>query len=133
MPMYYFNLKDAKGVHVDPEGTELADDSEALQHAREVAHELMQKQEVKTRSWRLQACDADRSILFELLFATVDHTVHRLPPPLRQTVELVSARTAGLSDAIFDVRSSLYQLKGTLAKTDGAPCLAAVNGNRIEP
>jgi|SRR6185437_5365188 len=133
MPMYYFNLKDAQGIYVDPEGTELSGDAEALEHARQVATELMQRRESKTRSWRLQACDEDRNVVFELLFATVDHTIHHLPPALRQTVETVSARTAGLSDAICDVRASIYQLKGTLAKSNRAPYLAALNGSRIEP
>jgi hypothetical protein len=130
MPVYYFNLKDVQGIHLDPEGTELPDDAEALEHAREVAKELMQRREARTRAWRLQACDAGRNVVFELLFATVDHT---MPPALRQIVETASARTAGLSDAICDVRASLYQLKGTLAKSDGAPYLAALNGSRIEP
>jgi hypothetical protein len=133
MPVYYFNLKDVQGIHIDPEGTELPDDAEALEHARQVAQELMQRREARTRAWRLQACDAERNVLFELLFATVDHPMQELHPVLRQTVETVSARTAGLSDAICDVRTSLYQLRGTLAKSDGAPYLAALNGSRIEP
>ena len=133
MPMYYFNLKDVHGIYVDPEGTELPGEAEALEYAREVAMELMQRRETRTRAWRLQTCDADRNVIFELLFATIDHTMHELPPVLRKTVETVSARTAGLSDAMQNVRNSLYQIKGTLAKSDGAPYLAAINGSRIEP
>jgi hypothetical protein len=133
MPMYYFNLKDVRGVHTDPEGTELADDAQALKHAHQVAQELMRGREAKTRAWRLQACDADRNVIFELLFATVDRTLQGLWPSLRNTIETASARKADLSDAISDVRATLYQLKGTLAKSNGAPYLATFSGSRIAP
>jgi hypothetical protein len=133
MPTYYFNLKDAHGIHVDPEGTELPDEAHAVEHARQVAQELMLSRETRTRSWRLQACDENRKTLFELLFATVDRTMHRFPPSMRNAIETVSARTAGLSDAISDVRTSLHQIRGTLARSEGAPYLATLNGNRIEP
>lgn len=132
MPVYYFNLKDAYGIHVDPEGTELPDEAHALEHGRQVALELMQSRETRTRSWRLQVCDENRITVFELLFATVDRTMHRFAPSMRSTIEAVSARTAGLSDAIGDVRTTLHQIKGTLARSEGAPYLAALNGKRIE-
>lgn len=133
MPTYYFNLKDAQGIHVDPEGTDLSDEAEAMEYARGVAQELMQSRESSTRAWRLQVCDADRNVVLELLFATVDHTVQQLSPILRQTVELVSARTAVLSDAICDVRASLHQLRGTLARDNGTPYLAVLNGRSVAP
>jgi len=132
MPIFYFNLKDAQGIHLDPEGTELPDEAHALEHGRQVAQELMQSRETRTRSWRVQVCDENRIIVFELLFATVDRTMHRFPPGMRSAIETVSARTAGLSDAIGDVRMTLHQIKGTLARSEGAPYLATLNGNRIE-
>jgi len=132
MPMYYFNLKDIQDIHTDTDGVELRDDAHAMEYARQVARELMQSRQIKTRSWRLQACDASHKTLFELLFATVDPTMHHLPPELRSTVETVNARTANLSDAIYDVRRSLHQLRGTLAKSEGAPYLAAINGCRLD-
>jgi hypothetical protein len=133
MPLYYFNLKDVQGTHVDPDGTLLRDDSAALDHARQVAQELMQHREARTRSWRLQACDADRRALFELLFATLDHTMNELPPALRHDVETTSARTAGLSDAISNIRTTLHQIRGTLAKSERSPYLAALDGERVDP
>jgi hypothetical protein len=131
--MYYFNLKDAESIHVDRDGTELPDDTHAREHARQVARELMERREAKTRSWRLQVCDAHRSTLFEMLFATVDRTIDGLPPALRDAVQTASARTAALSDTIVDVRMTLHQLKGTLAKSNGSPYVIAVNGRSIEP
>jgi hypothetical protein len=134
MPRYYFNLKDSYGeIHVDPDGMDLKGEAQARAHAREVARELMQSREAKTRSWRLQACDADRNVVFELLFVTVDQSMRRFPPLLRDNIERFSIRSASLSDAIFDVRMSLRQLKGTLARSEGAPYLAALNGSRVDP
>lgn len=131
MPMYYFALKDNHGIHVDPDGTELQNETHAAEHARQVALELMATREIRTRSWRLQVCDSNRNLVFELLFASVDRTLYRLPPALRETVTAVSVRTAALSDAIFDVRMTLHQIKGTLAKSKGVPYLASVNGSRV--
>jgi hypothetical protein len=131
MSRYYFHLKDVRGIHLDPDGTELRNPAEALAHAHQVAQELMQGREPRTHSWRLTACDADRNTLFELLFASVDHTVQHLPQPLRDSVETASARTAALSDAISEVRTSLHQLRGTLARSNGTPYLVALNGDRI--
>lgn len=115
MPLYYFNLKDLREAYVDPDGTALADDACAFEHARSVALELMQNREIKTRSWRLQVCGADRNILFELLFAKVDHSMIHYPPALRNSVESVCIKTAELNDVMHEVRGSIYQLRETLA------------------
>jgi hypothetical protein len=116
MPVYYFNLKSSQDVYVDPDGTELQDTASAFEHAQMVASELMQHREVKTRSWQLQVCDAERNILCELLFATVDHSMNAYPPALRNSVEQVCAKTAELNDVLRDVRSSIFQLKETIAR-----------------
>ena len=129
MPTYYFNLKGHHGRYLDPNGTELPDDAGAKEHARQVALELMHGRETKTRSWRLEVCDALRTPIFELLFATVDPKLAQLRPPWRTTVEELSARTGGMADAIIDVRNTIYQLRGTLAKCDREPYLAALDGN----
>lgn len=98
MPTYYFNLKGIQERYLDPYGTELADDAQAREHARQVALELMQGREGKTRSWRLEICDVTRSPIFELLFAKVDPTLTELPPNFRTTVEQACARTGALMD-----------------------------------
>src|SRR5215510_16461749 len=116
MPTYYFNLKGQHGRYLDPAGTELPDHAQAKEHARQVALELMHRREATTRSWRLEVCDASRTPIFELLFATLDPLLAQLPANLRATLEEVSARKGGVVDAIIDVRNSLYQLRGTLAK-----------------
>jgi hypothetical protein len=131
MPTYYFNLKGQHGRYLDPSGTELPDHVQAKEHARRVALELMQRRETKTRSWRLEVCDASRTPICELLFATVDPLLAQLTPNFRATVEQVSARTGGVTDAIIDVRNSLHQLRGTLAKSNGEPYLAALDGTTL--
>ena len=128
MATYYFNLKGHHGRDVDPQGTELADLAEAKEHARQVALELMHRRELKTRSWRLEVCDAGRMPIFELLFATVDPKLAQLPPALRTRVEELSARTGGVVDAIVDIRNTLHQLRGSLAKSNREPYLAALDG-----
>src|SRR5215510_219985 len=128
MATYYFNLKGHHGRYVDPHGTELPDLAQAKEHARQVALELMHRRELKTRSWRLEVCDAGRKPVFELLFATVDPMLAQLPPILRTRVEELSARTGGVVDAIVDIRNTLHQLRGSLAKSNREPYLAALDG-----
>jgi hypothetical protein len=128
MATYYFSLKGQHGRYVDPHGTELPDPAQAKEHARQVALELMHRRELKTRSWRLEVCDAGRVPLFELVFATVDPSLAQLPPTLRARVEDLSVRTGGMADAIIDIRNTLHQLRGTLAKCNREPYLAALDG-----
>jgi uncharacterized protein DUF6894 len=128
MQTYYFNLKGHHGRCLDPYGTELPDDTQAKEHARQVALELMHCRETRTRSWRLEVCDARRTPIFELLFATVDPKLAQLPPTFRTSVEELSARTGGMVDAIIDVRNTLHQLRGTLAQSNREPYLAALDG-----
>src|SRR5262245_9881375 len=128
MPTYYFNLKGIQERYLDPYGTELADDAQAREHARQVALELMQGREGKTRSWRLEICDVTRSPIFELLFAKVDPTLTELPPNFRTTVEQACARTGALVDAIGEIRNTFQELRATLSKSDGKPFLAASDG-----
>jgi len=131
MPLYYFNVKDQQGIVVDPVGENLSDDSTAVDHARHVARELMAHRETRTRSWRMQICDSDRKPLSEVLFATVDNSIKDLEPNLREAVERTCARFAALQETIGDVRTTLHQIKGTMARAQGAPYLAAIDGKKI--
>lgn len=131
MAIYYFNLKDCRTTIPDPEGTELRDVETAREHAVTVAREAMRNNEVRTRNWRIEVCDADRMSLFEILFASVDETMDHLPLNVRQSVENVSTKFALLSDAIHDVRKSMLELRTTLARSEGVPHLATLNGLRL--
>lgn len=115
MPIFYFNLKADSAVFADLDGTDLPGECEALEHARQVAWELMRCQELRTRSWRLQICDAERKPCVELPFAGIDPTiVHLLPSSPRNSIETLKVGSAALSNAIAGGRASLDPLEGTL-------------------
>jgi hypothetical protein len=131
MTTFYFNLKDGRTIIPDPDGTELLDEEGARAHAVTVAREAMRNNEVRTRNWRIQVCGANRKPLFEVLFASVDETMDHLPGDLRDSVENVSTKFASLADTIHDVRMSMVELRTTLARAEGVPHLATLNGLRL--
>lgn len=131
MPLYYFNLKDRHEIIIDPEGTELADETEAREYAGQVARELMQNRPAATAAWRLQVCDAGRCPLFELLFATLGYA--NQPLDLRRTFIGISSNLASLYDTITDLRMTLRRIDNAMARAQGAPYLATLNGTRIDP
>lgn len=131
MNTYYFNLKDGRTTIPDPDGTELPDEAAARAHAVTVAREAMRNNEARTRNWRIEVCGQDRGALFEILFASVDESMEHLPGDLRRSVETVSTKFASLSDAIHEVRMSMLELRVTLARSDGLPHLATLNGLRL--
>jgi len=131
MPRYYFNLKDGRGLVRDFEGTELPDEGSIRAHAIDVARQLMRNREDARRSWRLQVWDCEHRIVFELLFADADRSLDHLSSELKASLMEMYAKTGGLTDTITDMRTTLYQLKGTLARVDRAPWLAAIDGRRI--
>ena len=128
MPRYYFNLKRRDGTLVDPDGVDLPDQAAAREHALQVIDELMRNANVRTRGWRLAVMDEGRQSCFELLFASYDDSMAHLTPELRSSVELIHRRHALLTDAIVDVRATMLQIRGTLARSDGRPYIAAENG-----
>jgi hypothetical protein len=132
MPMYYFNLKTQQGRELDPEGVELFDDAEAREFGQKVALELMRQRETKTSFWRIEVCDAERRLIDEVLFASVDPLVAALLPAHRITVQQASVRTAALIDAILDTRNSYYELRATLSGTEGKPYLASCDGTTLQ-
>jgi hypothetical protein len=54
-----------------------------------------------------------------------------LAPELRTSVESYYSKAASLADAINDLRFTLLQVKGTIAKANRAPYLAAIEGVRL--
>jgi hypothetical protein len=76
MTLYFFDLRTAEETIRDPEGTDLDDDSLAMEHARTVARELMHHSEPETRSWCLEVRDRTGRQCFDLHFATVDDSVN---------------------------------------------------------
>ena len=132
MPRYYFHLKTHQGVDLDPDGVELIDDLQAREYGQEVARELMQKREIKTRSWRIEVWDANRKHVVELLFANVDPLIAALPDESRVIVEEASARTAALLDTVLETRNAFYALRATLSRSEGKPYLASYEGSAVQ-
>ena len=125
---YYFNLKRRDGTLVDPDGLDLPDQTAAREYALQVMSELMRNANVRTRAWRLAVMDQDKQSCFELLFASYDDSMAHLPPEFRSSVEMACRRHASLMDAIVDVRTTMPQIRGTLARSDRKPYVAAEDG-----
>jgi hypothetical protein len=112
MPRYFFNLNDGRKVIPDVEGTELPDDDSARAHAAQVARELARNREQETRSWRLAVCDAQGTLRFEVLFASVGELPPRTRTVMRfmmvgEMVEDDSQSTASRNDAAEEVLMAL--------------------------
>jgi hypothetical protein len=131
MQLYYFDLRDANGLLRDPDGTDLPDEASAREHARVVAGELMRNREAATRSWRLEVCDSERQPCFHLMLVEVDPLLAELRPDLQNSIIKGWARAASLRDTIEDLRLTLLQTQGMLARAKGAPYIAAIDGTRI--
>jgi hypothetical protein len=129
MPIYFFDLKTPEGTIRDPVGMDLPDESSAREHARRVACELMQHRQPRTRSWRIDVRDGEGRRCLDVLFASVDESIGGLPPELRSSIENLHAKHASLSDAI---RLTIFEVKGTIARSEGAPYVAAVNGVAVD-
>jgi hypothetical protein len=125
MPRYYFDLKNSDGTLLDPDGTELLDEAAAREHARHVMLELMRNASVRTRMWRLTISDQGRMSCFECLFASHDDSIAHLRPELRSSVETVCHEHGALADAIVDVRTTILQIRDTLARSDAVANVAA--------
>jgi hypothetical protein len=69
MPSYFFDLTTDSGLIRDVEGTDLRDDTEASEHARFVALELMRGREAETQTWQLEVYDGARQRRLKVPFA----------------------------------------------------------------
>lgn len=132
MPLFYFNLNDGRRLIADPEGTNLPDQAVAHEYAVQVAREIMRNDEHRSLAWRLVVCDAEREPCFELLFASVAENLDHLSPALQAAVERTARSVAALKDSLQAVQMTLLQLRATLARADGLPYLAVLNGQRVD-
>lgn len=131
MARYYFHLHTGDAFVRDRFGTELEDDAAARDHASAVARDLMRRREDKTRHWQLTVRDANGGFCFELVFAAADETIELLRPPLRHSLESMYGAVAHVSGAIGDLRTTVMQVRSTLAKADRIVHLAAIDGEQL--
>jgi hypothetical protein len=131
MPTYFFDLKNAGETIRDEDGTDLPDEASARKHACLVAGELMRNREARTRFWQLHVFDNNRRASFQVLFADVDNSLQHLTPELRGSVEELCVKSAALCEMIQAVRLTLFEVRATLARSERAPYVAAINGQSI--
>lgn len=131
MALYFFSLKDGKRTTIDREGTEFADLEAAQAHAAVIAREIMRNDSDRTLTWRLAVQDADRNVCFEVLFATVAERLEPLSAQARASITDRVRRLAGLTDDISAVRHTLRELRATLARAEGRPHLATIDGAHV--
>ena len=118
MPLYHFVLKSQRDVIADREGIELPNLEAARAEAVAVARDMMRNCELPPRNWRLEVCDDYLLPCFEILFAEVDETIAHFQPQHRKEIEASAWNLAMLSDAFYRVRTSLLDVRETLARTD---------------
>jgi hypothetical protein len=133
MPLYFFNVRNSDGLLRDPDGTHLPDERSAREHARVVAGELMRNREQETRSYRLEVSDSEGRGCFCLLFVEADPLLAQFPPDLQNSIIEGWSRSQSLRDAIEALQLTLLETKATLARSERAPYIAAINGVRIGP
>jgi hypothetical protein len=104
MPRYFFNVRAAARTIRDPDGTDLADQAAAREHARIVAGELMRNREEFTRSWQLDVRDDTGRRCFDLLFANVDESLRDLPTEMRSAIQDLRGQSASLFEEIRATR-----------------------------
>jgi hypothetical protein len=127
MPLYTFELYDGERPVGDESGLWFADREQALDHAHDVAHELMNAREAQTRSWRLDVYE-DGSRVEEIPFARIDRTLDHLQPALRTTVERSCDTVRGVKQAMSAARDTVREARALVARSRGKPYLATEAG-----
>lgn len=128
MHNYRFYLHDGSGGLEDSRGVALAGRRQALAYAEDVVGELMRGREVETRGWCLDVYEDEDEKVFEILFASIDHTLGHLSPELRAMVEVGCERERSLAETLCDVNETVRETRALVAKSRGRPYLAAEHG-----
>jgi uncharacterized protein DUF6894 len=127
MPLYTFELQDGERQIGDETGIWFADRERALDHAHEVARELMTARETQTRTWRLDVYE-DGTRVQEVPFASMDPTLNHLHPTLRTTVERWCDTVRNFRETMTVARATVRESRALVARSRGKPYLAAVGG-----
>jgi hypothetical protein len=127
MPFYTFELQDAERRVADETGVWFAAREHALDHAYNVARELMTARERETRSWRLDIYE-DGERVEEIPFSRLDPTLAHLSPMLRTSVEEWSDTLRDFREAACSARETLRESRALIARSKGMPYLATEGG-----
>jgi hypothetical protein len=127
MPLYTFELQDGDRPIGDETGVWFGDRERALDHAHDVARELMNAREVQTRWWRLDVYE-DGVCVDAIPFARVDRTLDHLNPTTRSMVERSYDAVRSFRQTVSTTRATLRESRALLARSQGKPYLATEAG-----
>ena len=127
MPRYTFELHDGERPVGDETGVWFHDRERALDHAYDVARELMNAREYQTRTWRLDLYE-DGSQVEQIPFARLDRTLDHLKPALRTTVERCCDRLRDFKQAMSAAQVTVRESRALVARSRGKPYLATDRG-----
>jgi hypothetical protein len=130
MPTYKFKLSDDGGGVGDDFGVSLPNAQIAHRYACDVARELMDHRERRTRHWRLDVYE-DNEKVFEVPFAKLDQTLNHLRPDTRKLVERCAQHVRSLKDVCYDASLTLRESEALVARSRGKPYLAADHGRKV--
>jgi hypothetical protein len=130
MPLYTFELQDDERPVGDETGMWFADRARALDHAHDVARELMSAREVQTRTWRLDVYEDGRRVE-EIPFAHLDRTLDHLGPTLRTSVEHWCDALRDFKQQLSAARATVRESRALVARSRGKPYLATERGEPI--
>src|SRR5262249_50165342 len=122
MPVYTFELQDGECQVGDETGLWFADRERALDHAHDVARELMTARESETRSWRLDVYEDGRRVQ-EVPFASMDPPLTHLSPVLRSTVERWCDTVRNFRETMSAARVTVRESRALVARSRGKPYL----------
>jgi len=103
------------------------DRERAVDHAHEVARELMVAREPQARTWRLDLYE-DGTRVAEVPFARVDRPLDRLHPALRPAVERSCDTLRNFREAMSAARATVRESRALVARSRGKRYLATEAG-----
>ncbi|MBV8823614.1 MAG: hypothetical protein JO220_01300, partial [Hyphomicrobiales bacterium] len=124
---YTFELQDGECPVGDETGVWFADRADAVDHAHEVARELMSAREFQTRTWRLDVYE-DGSRVEQIPFAHLDPTLDHLNPALRTHVERGCDTLRDYKQAMCAARATVQESRALVGRSRGKPYLATDGG-----
>lgn len=131
MPLYKFELREGSAPLFDDDGVHLPDREHALAYAKGVVCELLQGREAIARSWRLDVYEIHENReerVFELPFASIDHSLDHLVPELRSMLEGLCNSYRSWKETAHATKITVRESRALVAKSRGKPYLAAVAG-----
>ena len=131
MPLYFFNVRNGSGDFADQDGTELPGIQTAMSYARDLARELMLRNESRKRHWHVLISDADRNELFDVPFISIDESIRHLNPTSRRLIEIMCEKRMALAEALFETRMNVLRVRATVARSRARPYVAAEGGHAI--